>query len=48
MAAAIAAVADHPVLRETGVAATLAIVRERSWEHEAAAYVALVERLIRR
>jgi glycosyltransferase involved in cell wall biosynthesis len=48
MAAAIAAVADHPVLREAGVAATLAIVRERSWEHEATAYVGLVEGLIRR
>jgi glycosyltransferase involved in cell wall biosynthesis len=48
MAAAIAAVADHPVLREAGIAATLAIVRERSWEHEATAYVSLVERLIRR
>jgi hypothetical protein len=30
------------------VAATLAIVRARSWEHEAETYVALVERLIRR
>jgi glycosyltransferase involved in cell wall biosynthesis len=48
MATAIAAVVDDPVLREAGVAATLAIVRERSWEHEANAYVALVERLIRR
>jgi glycosyltransferase involved in cell wall biosynthesis len=48
MATAIAAVADHPVLREAGIAATLAVVRERSWEHEATAYVSLVERLIRR
>jgi glycosyltransferase involved in cell wall biosynthesis len=48
MAAAIVAVADHRVLRESGVAATLAIVRARSWEQEAATYVAVVERLIRR
>jgi glycosyltransferase involved in cell wall biosynthesis len=48
MATAIAAVADHPVLRDAGVAATLAIVRERSWEHEATGYVALVEGLLRR
>jgi glycosyltransferase involved in cell wall biosynthesis len=48
MAAAIVAVVDDPGRRAAGVAATLAIVRERSWVHEAAAYVALVEDLIRR
>jgi glycosyltransferase involved in cell wall biosynthesis len=48
MAAAIADVADHPGVRDAGVAATLAIVHDRSWEHEAAAYVALVDGLIRR
>jgi glycosyltransferase involved in cell wall biosynthesis len=48
MAAAIAAVADDPVRRDSGVAATLAIVRARSWEHEAIGFVALVEGLIRR
>jgi len=48
MAAAIADVADHPGVRDAGVAATLAIVHERSWEQEAAAYVALVDGLIRR
>ena len=47
LAAAIAEVADHPVRRAASVAATLAIVRERSWEHEAIGYVSLVERLIR-
>ena len=48
MAAAIADVADHPGVRDAGVAAALAIVHDRSWEHEAAAYVALVDGLIRR
>jgi len=35
MAAAIADVADHPGVRDAGVAATLAIVHERSWEQAA-------------
>jgi glycosyltransferase involved in cell wall biosynthesis len=48
LGAAIAAVADDPVRRAASVAATLAIVRERSWEHEAIGYVSLVESLIRR
>jgi hypothetical protein len=48
MARAIAALADDPVGREACVAGTLAIVRERSWEHEAITFVSLVEGLIRR
>jgi len=47
LAAAIAAIADDPDRRDAAVAATLAIVRERSWEHEAVAYIRLVEDLVR-
>jgi glycosyltransferase involved in cell wall biosynthesis len=45
MAAAIIDFADHPVRRETAVTKTAAIVEAGSWEHEAAGYLALVERL---
>jgi glycosyltransferase involved in cell wall biosynthesis len=48
LATAIVELADDPVRREVRVAATVAIVRERSWEHEAIGYVSLVESLIRR
>jgi glycosyltransferase involved in cell wall biosynthesis len=47
LAAAIVAIVDDPVARDAAVAATLAIVRERSWEHEAITYVGLVEHLLR-
>ena len=46
MADAIIAFADDPIAREAAVAHTAAIVRGRSWEHEAIGYLALVERLI--
>ena len=45
LAVAILAVLDDPGGREASVAATLAIVQEASWAHEATAYVALVESL---
>jgi glycosyltransferase involved in cell wall biosynthesis len=48
MAAAILGFVDDPVAREAATVRTMAIVRERSWEHEASAYVALVDRLIAR
>jgi glycosyltransferase involved in cell wall biosynthesis len=48
LAGAIAAIADDPVARAAAVAATFAIVRERSWEHEAVTYVRLVEELLER
>jgi glycosyltransferase involved in cell wall biosynthesis len=47
LAAAIGVIADDPAARSRAVAATLAIVRERSWEHEAVGYVRLVEDLLR-
>ena len=47
MASAILAVIDDPDARATAVARALAIVRDASWEHEAAAYLALVDRLRR-
>ena len=47
LAGAISALVHDPVARETAVAATRAIVEDRSWEHEAADYVALIERLMR-
>ena len=47
LAAAIVAVVDDPEARDAAVAATMAIVRERSWEHEAITYVRLVEDLLR-
>ena len=47
MAAAILAVVDDPDAREAAVERTLAIVRDASWEHEAAVYRAIVERLRR-
>ena len=47
LAAAIAVIADDPAARNRAVAATLGIVRERSWEHEAVGYVQLVEELLR-
>jgi glycosyltransferase involved in cell wall biosynthesis len=47
VAAAVLALVDHPVARETAIAATGAIVEDRSWEHEATDYVALIERLMR-
>jgi glycosyltransferase involved in cell wall biosynthesis len=47
LAAAIGVIADDPAARSRAVAATLGIVRERSWEHEAVGYVQLVEDLLR-
>jgi glycosyltransferase involved in cell wall biosynthesis len=47
LATAIAAICDDPDGRSDAVAATLAIVRERSWEHEAVGYIQLVEGLLR-
>jgi glycosyltransferase involved in cell wall biosynthesis len=47
MAAAITSLLDDPDEREDAVARTLEIVRAQSWETQAAAYVALVEALIR-
>jgi glycosyltransferase involved in cell wall biosynthesis len=47
LAAAIVAICDDPDGRSDAVAATLAIVRERSWEHEAVGYIQLVEGLLR-
>jgi glycosyltransferase involved in cell wall biosynthesis len=46
MAAAITAFADDPIAREAAVARTAAIVEARSWEHEAPAYIALVQEMI--
>jgi glycosyltransferase involved in cell wall biosynthesis len=48
MAAAILALIDEPAARTDAVARTLAIVRDASWEHEAAVYRAIVDRLISR
>ncbi len=45
MAAAILAIVGDPAAREVAVGRTLAIVRDASWEHEAAVYRAIVERL---
>lgn len=45
LAAAISAIVDRPAERAGAVDATLAIVREASWERCSAAYVALVESL---
>jgi hypothetical protein len=47
MAAAIVGLADDPKAREAAVARAATIVEAGSWEHEAPAYVALVEELIR-
>jgi glycosyltransferase involved in cell wall biosynthesis len=47
MAAAIVGLADDPKAREAAVARGATIVEAGSWEHEAPAYVALVEELIR-
>jgi glycosyltransferase involved in cell wall biosynthesis len=47
-AAAIAALADDPPAREAAVGATAAIVTDRGWERESAAYLALVEATARR
>jgi glycosyltransferase involved in cell wall biosynthesis len=47
LAAAIGAICDDPEGRSAAIAATLAIVRERSWEHEAVGYIHLVEELMR-
>jgi glycosyltransferase involved in cell wall biosynthesis len=46
MATAIAAFADDPIAREAAVARTAAIVESRSWEHESAGYLGLVQQLI--
>jgi glycosyltransferase involved in cell wall biosynthesis len=46
MASAITAFADDPIAREAAVARTAAIVETRSWEHESAGYLALVQQLI--
>jgi glycosyltransferase involved in cell wall biosynthesis len=46
MASAIAAFADDPTAREAAVERTAAIVETRSWEHESAEYLALVQQLI--
>jgi glycosyltransferase involved in cell wall biosynthesis len=43
----ILALVDDAEARDAAVTATNAIVRDRSWEHEAAAYVDLIERLAR-
>jgi D-inositol-3-phosphate glycosyltransferase len=48
MVAAILGLVDDPVAREAATVRTMAIVRERAWEREALAYVALVDRLIAR
>ena len=48
LAAAIVAFADDSSAREAAVARTAAIVAAGSWEHEAAGYRALVDRLIDR
>jgi len=47
LAAAILDLVDDPAAREASVAATLACVRERSWEHEAEKHWDLIERLVR-
>ena len=47
LATAIEAIADQAAAREASVAAALVVVRQRSWEHEAIAYVGLVEDLLR-
>jgi glycosyltransferase involved in cell wall biosynthesis len=46
MASAITAFADDPIAREAAVAQTAAIVEARSWEHESAGYLGLVQQLI--
>jgi glycosyltransferase involved in cell wall biosynthesis len=48
LAAAILGIIDQPAERAAGVARTLAIVREDSWERHSVAYVDLVQSLIRR
>jgi glycosyltransferase involved in cell wall biosynthesis len=48
LAAAILAIVDQPAERAAGVARTLAIVREDSWERHSVAYIDLVQSLIRR
>ncbi len=48
MADAILAFADDPIAREAAVARTAEIVRAGSWEHEAEAYLAVVQRLVDR
>jgi glycosyltransferase involved in cell wall biosynthesis len=45
MAAAILGLVDDPDAREAGVERTLTLVRAASWEHEAAVYRAIVDRL---
>jgi len=47
MATAIASFLDDPAEREAAIGRTLEVVRAQSWERQAAAYVALVEALIR-
>jgi glycosyltransferase involved in cell wall biosynthesis len=46
MIAAITAFADDSVAREAAIERTAAIVETRSWEHESARYLALVQQLI--
>lgn len=48
MADAILAFADDPFAREAAIARTAEIVRAGSWEHEAEAYLAVVQRLVDR
>ena len=48
MAAAILAFADDPIGATSAVARTATIVESGAWEHEAAGYLALVQRLIDR
>ncbi len=43
----ILALVDDPAAREAGIVAARAIVAERSWEHEAPAYLELLERFAR-
>jgi glycosyltransferase involved in cell wall biosynthesis len=45
LAEAILATVDDPLAREAAVERTAAIVAERAWEHEAASYLRLVDRL---
>ena len=48
LAVAIASVVDHGPRRDAAIAATAAIVADRSWERESAAYLDLVEAMARR
>ena len=47
MTAAILALADDPLRRESAIASMRDVVRDAAWEREAERYVAIVERLTR-